>query len=938
MTESSAQTRFSFANGANSAFIEELFEKYKQDPQSVDASWQKFFEGYEFAAQGAGSGDSISAEEARNNSKVEALINAYRRLGHLQAHLNPLAPKPGIAESMMPEAHGLRNVNPNIKFHPANLPTPGSLTLTEVMDLLTSTYCGTIGADYREINDIEATTWFQNEMEACRNKPTFAPEIKKRMLQRLGMSEGFERFLQARYLGQKRFSLEGAEALIPMIDAIFEDASANGVEEICMGMSHRGRLNVLANVMQKSPEMMLKEFEGSEAKPFDIDGDVKYHMGFANEVKTASGKPMRLYLSPNPSHLEAANPVVEGFARARQRLVANGDASRIIPILMHGDAAFIGQGLVAETLNLSRLESYATGGTIHIIINNQIGFTTGPRESRSCTYSSDIAKMIRAPVLHVNADDPEAVIWTAKLALAYRQKFLRDIVIDLIGYRRHGHNETDEPGYTQPMMYKVIDEHPTVYSLYRDKLIAENVVAEAEVTEQEKSFRAIWQSAFETIKGGKYAGGSIPVPPSLQRSMNYYKATEEEVEQPCKTGLAKSKIQEVGERITTLAPGFTAHPKLSKILEQRKNMLQGLGNIDWAMSELLAFGTLATEGHHVRLSGQDCRRGTFSSRHAVFFDYNTGAAYEILNKIKDGQAQVDVINSPLSEQGVMGFDFGYSVADRDALVLWEAQFGDFANGAQIIIDQFLVASEAKWKQCCGLVLMLPHGYEGQGPEHSNARPERFLQLCGNLNIQVANTTTPAQHFHILRRQVHREFRKPLVLMTPKSLLRHPRVISQWSDFVDGCFTEVIADNFVKDAKSVQSAILCTGKIYYELEDYRAKNEAMQQTPVIRVEQLYPFPDKMLKNVLSQYPNLREIIWAQEEPMNMGAWTFVRPKISEVIGERVPLHYAGRISAGTTAEGSLKAHVKEQQRIIEDAFNLGKKSELSGGKVAAMKKA
>lgn len=941
MTEisTSAQTKFSFANGSNADFIEDLYEQFKRNPESVDASWQTFFQGYEFAAQGIGSGDSISAEEARNNSKVEALINAYRRLGHLQAHLNPLAPKPAIAESMLPDAHGLRGVKPNLKFHPANLPIPGSLTLAEVMDLLTSTYCGTIGADYREINDIEATIWFQQQMETCRNKPIFAPDIRKRVLRRLGMSEGFERFLQARYLGQKRFSLEGAEALIPLIDTIFDDAAANGVEEICMGMSHRGRLNVLANVMQKNPEMMLKEFEGSEFKPFDIDGDVKYHMGFANEVKTGSGKSMCLYLSPNPSHLEAANPVVEGFARARQRLVGNGDTSRIIPILMHGDAAFIGQGIVAETLNLSRLDAYSTGGTIHIIINNQIGFTTGPRESRSCTYSSDIAKIIRAPVLHVNADDPEAVIWTAKLALAYRQKFHRDIVVDLIGYRRHGHNETDEPAYTQPTMYKIIDDHPTVYSLYRGRLIAENIVSEEEVAQDEKSTRAIWQAAFETVKAGKYAGGSVPIPASLQKSMFYRKASEEDVEQPAKTGVAKGTIQEIGERLTTFPASFAPHPKLAKIVDQRRNMLQGSGNIDWAFGELLAFGSLATEGHHVRLSGQDCRRGTFSSRHAVFFDFNTGVPYEVLNVVKEGQALVDVINSPLSEQGVMGFDFGYSVADREALVLWEGQFGDFANGAQIIIDQFLVASEAKWKQCCGLVLMLPHGYEGQGPEHSNARPERFLQLCGNLNIQVANPTTPAQHFHILRRQVLRDFRKPLVLMTPKSLLRHPKVVSTFSEFSEGCFTEVIADKTVKDAKSVRSAILCSGKIYYELEEYRSKTEGMGLTPLIRVEQLYPFPDKMLKGHLEQYPNLKEVVWAQEEPMNMGAWTFLRPRISQTIGNHIPVRYSGRVEAGTTAEGSLKAHVKEQQRILEDAFaSQFIKGEVGSSKVSAMKKA
>ena len=933
---SSGMDRFSFASGANAAFIDDLFTKFREDPESVEPSWRSFFEGYEFAAQGAGTGDSISAEEARNNSRVEALINAYRRLGHLQAHLNPLAPKPAVDPSMMPEAHGLKGVGGDHKFHPANLPVSGSISLPEVMDLLMSTYCGTIGADYREVNSIDAVVWFQNQMEGCRNKPPLSVEAKRHILERLGAAEGFEKFLQARYLGQKRFSLEGAESLVPLMDTLLDESSANGVEEVCIGMAHRGRLNVLANVMQKPPEMILKEFEGTEFKAFDIDGDVKYHMGFVNEVKTTSGKPIRLFLSPNPSHLEAANPVVEGFCRARQRLVADGDASRIVPVLMHGDAAFIGQGLVAETLNLSQLDAYQTGGTIHIIINNQIGFTTNPRESRSCAYSSDVAKMIRAPVLHVNADDPEAVVWTAKLAVAYRQKFHRDVVIDLIGYRRHGHNETDEPAYTQPQMYKTIDSHQTVYALYREKLIVEGTANEADVSDIEKAFRGTFQTAFELVRGGKYASGTVPVPTSLQRSMSYTKASAEDMEHPVSTGVAKDKLQAIGKCLTSFGAGFTPHPKLAKILDQRRTMLEGNGSIDWPFGELLAFGSLAAEKHHVRLSGQDCRRGTFSSRHGVFTDFNSGEAFEVLNTLGDGQGKVDIINSPLSEQGVMGFDFGYSVADPDALVLWEAQFGDFANGAQIIIDQFLVASEAKWKQTCGLVLMLPHGYEGQGPEHSNARPERFLQLCGNLNIQVAIPTTPAQHFHILRRQLHREFRKPLVLMTPKSLLRHPRVISSWKDFSDGRFEEMLPDATVKDSKKVESLVLCSGKLYYELDDHRTKNEGLNGTPIVRVEQLYPFPQKKMNDLIASYTNLKEIVWTQEEPMNMGAWTFVMPRLQEAAGTRVSVRYAGRPNAGTTAEGSLKAHAKEQQRIIEDAFAYLSKGVVS--KVAAVKQA
>jgi 2-oxoglutarate dehydrogenase E1 component len=916
MSSSTASRKFGFATGTNANYIESLYADYRRNPDSVDLTWRQFFEGYEFAATGGlGSG----SDEGKQNAKVEALINAYRRLGHLSAHLNPLAPKPNLQPDLLNETHGLKDIDTKTVMHPANLPQ-SEMTYGEILTLLQDTYCGTIGADFREINDIETVVWFQNKMETVRNRPGFDASMKKRILEQLCLAEGFERFLQDRYLGQKRFSLEGNDSLMPMMRVILDDGARLGVEEINLGMAHRGRLNILTNFMGKHPEMILKEFEGTEFNPFDIDGDVKYHKGFASEADTVSGKKVRLLLLPNPSHLEAVNPVVEGFCRARQATCNDADRTKILPILMHGDAAFMGQGVVAETLNLSGLADYETGGTIHIITNNQVGFTAEPRESRSCTYASEIAKMVRAPVLHVNADDPEAVAWTAQLAIEYRQKFHKDIVIDLIGYRRHGHNETDEPMYTQPLMYKTIKAHPTCLTIYTDKLVSEKTITADDARDMMKKYRDLMQESMEKVRAGK--SKYEPATPAQFKPILAHKKTErEDFEQETKTAVSSATVQKVGKAICTLPKGFNAHPKLNKLLESRLAMLDGEGQYDWGMAELLAFGSLAHEGHPVRLSGQDCQRGTFSHRHAVLKDFETGSELRVLNQISDSQAQVEIVNSPLSEFGVMGFEFGYSVALPTGLTLWEAQFGDFANGAQTVIDQFLVASEAKWKQTSSLTLLLPHGYEGQGPEHSNARPERFLQLCGNLNIIVVNPTTPAQYFHVLRRQVMRSFRKPLIVMTPKSLLRHPRVISTTKELSSGKFHEVIDDTSLKDPSKVKRVVVCSGKLFYELTESREKQLKDQSVAVIRVEQLYPFPDKLLKEILTRYDKAKEIMWAQEEPMNMGAWYFVRHRLEALIDGKFKLSYVGRRGSGTTAEGSQKAHVQEQTRIINVALGL-----------------
>lgn len=905
----------SFAQGTNATFIENLYELYKTDPNQVDSSWQSFFAGFEFALKNAIQPETFGAQTSAvglDHAKVEAFINAYRRLGHLSAHLNPLSEKPSIAADMLPQAQGLAGISPNQIFQPSNF-GKRPLTFAEIIEQLQKTYCNHIGADFREINDIEIVTWLQEEMESCLNQPELSSTLKKRIHAKLAQAEGFEKFLHLRYLGQKRFSLEGLESLIPLLDILIDQGACHNVEEICLGMAHRGRLNVLAHIMEKPYERILTEFEGSEFNPFDIDGDVKYHLGYANEVSTFNNHNLRLYLNPNPSHLEAVNPVVEGFVRNRQETI--GNKQTIMPVLLHGDASFIGQGIVHETLNLSELKDYATGGTIHIITNNQIGFTTNPTEGRSCSYSSEIAKVIRAPVFHVNADDPEAVAWIAILAVKYRQKFQKDFVIDLIGYRKHGHNETDEPGFTQPIMYKLIANHPSVYQLYSEQLITEKIYSKEEVESISSETKEKLQQAYETVKAGAYRKSHTP-PKSLARIFQYRKIDRSEIMAPVNTAVSEEILKELTEKLTTVPQGFNVHPKIKRILATRASMLDGEGQIDWALAELLAYATLAKEGHPIRLSGQDCKRGTFSHRHGVLFDYETGQPFEPLNSING--AKVSIINSPLSEAGCLGFEFGYSVASPESLVLWEAQFGDFANGAQIIIDQFLLASEAKWQQCSGLVLLLPHGYEGMGPEHSSARPERFLQGCGSLNIQVANVTTPAQFFHLLRRQVIRNFRKPLVVMTPKSLLRHPNMISNKTAFTAERFAEIL-DDTLQNRELVEKIVMCTGKIYFDLLSSREKrSEDTSKTAIIRFEQLYPFPRENFQAIMSHYPKAKEFIWVQEEPQNMGAWSFIEPRLRAAL-EGQNIRYIGRKHSGSTAEGSGKSHQLEQERIIEETF-------------------
>ncbi|MDD9951964.1 MAG: 2-oxoglutarate dehydrogenase E1 component [Zetaproteobacteria bacterium] len=917
----------SYLNQASSEYLEEMLEIYRHSPEQLEPTWKYFFDGFELAQSQMASEQSLAQTDrsmgnvrvsGHEHAGVEAFINLYRTLGHLCAHTSPLSLAPEIETKMLPAAHGLGDISAEAKFSPANFGR-GNMTFTDIWSKLKQTYCGRIGADYRDIQNIEAVVWLQQQMEQVSNTPQFSVDKKMRMLKKLGQAEGLEKYLQNRYLGQKRFSLEGLDALIPLLDHILDDGSNMGIEEVNIGMAHRGRLNVLANIMEKPLEKILVEFEGSHANPFDIDGDVKYHMGYASEVKTASGGTVALFLCPNPSHLEAVNPVLEGFTRRRQEEIGEHGRKKIVPVLLHGDAAFIGQGIVAETLNLSKLGGYTTGGTIHIITNNQIGFTTNPFDSRSCFYSSDISKMVRAPVFHVNADDVEAVCWVGHLALEYRQRYGEDVVIDLIGYRRHGHNETDEPSFTQPQMYKLIKKQQTAFKKYGAQLVSAGVASAEQLKELELACKQRLQDAYARIHAPGYAGPQLPQPPQRYTDiLSYAKPSRREVMSVPTTAITELEVKALAQQMLAIPDGFHANAKIMKLFETRRNMLEGAGSIDWGFGELLAFASLVAEGHRVRLSGQDCKRGTFSSRHGVIFDQESGTEHPYLRGI--GKGDIDILNSPLSEQGCLGFEFGYSVACPGGLVIWEAQFGDFVNGAQIIIDQFLAASEAKWAQTSRLVLMLPHGFEGMGPEHSSARVERFLQLCGNLNMIVCNVTTPAQIFHLLRCQVKREVRKPLVLFTPKSLLRHPKVRSPLLDFTSMDFQPLFVQGEQQLLAKAGKIIFCSGKVYYELLEMRDQHQEYQDVPIVRLEQLYPFPFELLgEKVLAKMPHLKSVIWVQEEPQNMGYWSFVRPRLVALTENRAVVSYVGRKHSGTTAEGSPKAHQLEQQRILTEAF-------------------
>jgi 2-oxoglutarate dehydrogenase E1 component len=905
--------RSTVANRSNLSLIEEYYQRWLTDPSSVDGSWRNFFEGYDLGRElRSPAGRPVDVNLARDQAAVTRLIDAYREFGHNLANLDPLklTPRRESPDQLDPAAFGLTEADLDRVFYNRLSPS-GSSTLRELIAILRETYCRTIGVEFMHIRDAEIRKWLLERMEPIRNRPAFDIKKKRWIVYKLNVAELFETFLQKNYVGQKRFSLEGGEMLIPLLDAVVERAAGQGVREIVMGMPHRGRLNVLANILDKPYGMLFSEFEGNHLpETVGGDGDVKYHLGFSADRVTAEKHTVHLTLSANPSHLEAVNPVVEGRMRAKQRRFRDSDRRLGVPILIHGDAAFAGQGLVAETLNLSQLPGYRTGGTIHIVVNNQIGFTTAPLEGRSTRYCTDVAKMIEVPIFHVNGEDPEAVVFVGELALDFRQKFGKDVVIDMFCYRRHGHNEGDEPAFTQPLMYEKIKNRISIRELYTEQLVMAGELTSHEAETIAEAFADKLREVFEEVKRGN------PVPRSDHRRFAgaWADLQPDFSFKPVETGVAYETLRQITEQAAQHPPGFTVNPKLAKLIAGRVKTMESKGSLDWAFAEMLAIGSLLVENTPVRLSGQDSRRGTFSQRHAALVDMKTEKRYIPLNHLADNQPEFCVYDSLLSEAAVLGFDYGYSLDEPHMLIMWEAQFGDFANGAQVIIDQFIASAESKWGRASGLVMLLPHGYEGQGPEHSSARLERFLQLCAEENMQVAVPTTPAQYFHLLRRQVRRDFRKPLVVMTPKSLLRHKLAVSTVDHLTVGHFHDVLDDPAAPDR--VRRVLLCAGKVYYDLFAKRAEVGSQREVALIRVEQLYPWPADQLKSVLERYRSAREWVWVQEESQNMGAWTFVAPRLEELLGLRV--QYVGRDASASPATGSKLVHDREQAEIVDAA--------------------
>jgi 2-oxoglutarate dehydrogenase E1 component len=976
-----ALLKTSFLDGANAAYIEDLYARFEKDPASVDAEWRDFFTslgddaediidnargaswkkpnwpipangelvsaldgnwsqiekavGEKIVAKSAGKGAAPSDADIKRATQdsVRALmmIRAYRMRGHRHANLDPLGLEPPIDRAELhPSSYGFTDSDWDRKIFIDNVLGLESATIREMVAILNRTYCGTIGFEFMHISDPAEKAWIQERIEGPDKEITFTPEGKRAILHKLVEAEGFEKFCDLRFRGTKRFGLDGGESMVPALEQIIKRGGALGVREIVLGMPHRGRLNVLANVMNKPNRAIFHEFKGGSFTPDEVEGsgDVKYHLG-ASSDREFDGNRVHLSLTANPSHLEIADPVVLGKVRAKQdQLNDVTERIKVLPLLIHGDAAFAGQGVVAECFGLSGVKGHRTGGSIHFIVNNQIGFTTYPRYSRSSPYPSDVAKMIEAPIFHVNGDDPEAVVFAAKVAIEFRQKFHKPVVIDMFCYRRYGHNEGDEPGFTQPLMYKKIRDHQPIQELYADKLIAEGVISRAEVDKATADWRARLDVEFEAGQGykpnkadwldGRWAG---------------LKAGEGITDDPRRgeTSVDAAKLREIGERLTNIPEGFHIHKTIQRFVDNRRKAIETGNDVDWATAEALAFGSLLDEGRPVRLSGQDSERGTFSQRHSVLIDQENEERLVPLNRIRDGQARYEVINTILSEEAVLGFEYGYSLSEPNALTLWEAQFGDFANGAQVLFDQFISSGERKWLRLSGLVCLLPHGYEGQGPEHSSARLERFLQMCAEDNMQVANCSTPANYFHILRRQLKRDIRKPLILMTPKSLLRHKRAVSTIADMATGSsFHRLLWDDaehkpgekikLVKDDK-IRRVVLCTGKVYYDLYEER-EQRGIDDVYLLRTEQLYPFPLKALVNELGRFKKA-EVVWCQEEPKNMGAWSFVEPYLEWVLGQsggksKRP-RYVGRPASAATATGLMSKHLAQLKSFLDEAF-------------------
>jgi 2-oxoglutarate dehydrogenase E1 component len=929
------------ADGA--AFVESLYDLYLADAASVSAEWRNFFDG--LAPQRAGERSHsavIAAVAAHTQAPVQAMIApdamaavhdekqgavsrltiSYMNRGHLAAQLDPL----GLMQRHAPSELTLENVglsaeDLDIEFFSGSRSDwlPRRATLREIVRRFEQVYCGPIGAEFAHVSNTDERVWLQDEFQRGRMQYTFSAEEQRTILWQLTAGEGLERYLHTRYTGQKRFSLEGGEALIAALDDLVQEGGRSGLDEVMLGMAHRGRLNVLVNVLGKSPGELFSEFEG-KYEHVHGSGDVKYHKGFSADLRTPGGN-VHVVLAFNPSHLEIVNPVVEGSVRARQERRGDVRGEKVLPVLIHGDAAFAGQGVVMETLQLSQTRGYGTGGTVHIVVNNQVGFTMSePADARSTMYCSDVAKMIEAPILHVNGDDPEAVLFATRLALRYRLRFHKDVVIDLVCYRRHGHNESDEPAATQPMLYKVIRAHPTTRQLYADRLKAAGVIAAGDAEKMAEQYRA-------ALDAGKHQ-----LHPSLgmignQYTVDWSKYQAVDSGEPISTAVEANRLAALGRRIIQYPQGFTLHPRVAQVVVNRAKMLSGELPLDWGCAETLAYASLVDDGCAVRISGQDSGRGTFFHRHAVFHDQNSGACYIPLQHIRERQPLFTVIDSLLSEEAVLGFEYGYAATSPDCLVIWEGQFGDFVNGAQVLIDQFISSGEAKWSRLNGITLFLPHGYEGQGPEHSSARPERFLQLCAENNMQVCVPSTPAQMFHMLRRQMLRPLRKPLIVMTPKSLLRHELSVSPLSELATGRFQRLIDEVDALEPAGVQRVVFCSGKVYFDLLRAR-RAEQRSNVALIRIEQLYPFPSDEYVRALARYPQQAEVVWCQEEPQNQGAWFQIRHRLQDLAGEHRPVYYAGRPSASAPATGLIKLHEVEQQRLVQAALNAVPRDQIS----------
>ncbi len=916
-----------FPSRANADLIEATYRAWLDNPDSVDPTWRAFFQGFALGSNGASLQSANGTAEAAaimadslKQAQVHSLIYHYRSIGHIQAHLDPLSDPPPPSPRLALGEFGLSEADLEKAFDVGHYLAGGQMKLGQLVENLHQTYCGRIGVEYVHIQETEVRRWLQDRMEPTCNQPQFTKEEKIRILRRVHKAELFEKFLHTKYVGQKRFSLEGGETFIAALDTVVEHCPEVGVEEINMGMAHRGRLNVLTSIMRKSFDQLFEQFsENYLPDTVAGDGDVKYHLGYEAVLSTTSGKKVEVRLAANPSHLEIVDPIVEGKARARQRVRGDFERRRVLPLLVHGDAALAGQGVVAETLQFSQLPGYRTGGTLHIVINNQIGFTTLPSDGRSTRYCTDVAKMIEAPVFHVNGDDPEAVCMIAELALDFREEFQRDVFIDIYCYRKHGHNEADEPAFTQPTLYRIIAAHPQVSAIYTEKLIAEGSLTPAEGDAIKAEYTAALEANLEKTKtreaekAAQRAQAADPLAP-FKGSTAVFQPSFKHASVP--TGVAPELIAKIVKGLTHVPTNFKLNPKIKRLLDARTQAHEQGGPVDWSFGEALAFGTLLMEGSPVRLSGQDSERGTFSQRHAILYDVDTREAYTPLNQLGEKQARFCVYNSLLSEAAVLGFDYGYSLDYPQMLCLWEAQFGDFSNGAQVIIDQFMVSAESKWHRASGIVLLLPHGYEGQGPEHSSARLERFLQLCAENNMQVVNLTTPANLFHGLRRQLKRDFRKPLIVMSPKSLLRHPAAVSRIDEFTTGAFQEIIDDPL--PPQNPARIILCSGKVYYDLADYRARN-AITDVALVRLEQLYPLHRNRLAEIFDTYGHSARLVWCQEESQNMGAWSFIAPQLEEIFG-RKPI-YAGRDAAASPAVGALALHKMELTALLHDAFNL-----------------